>query len=196
MKKLKCCGCKSRYPADGMIGINGSNFHSIDCATQYSQAKSAKLRAKAIAKKEKQDKQSHTKKKRELKDNDKSFQTKKTQQIFNAYIRLRDNAQPCISCLRFHDGQYHAGHYRTVGANPEIRFNPRNCHKQCAPCNNHLSGNLVNYRVNLIAKFGVEFVDFLGGHHPPKRYTIANLKTIQKWFKRKTKRLEREIEQC
>jgi hypothetical protein len=148
----------------------------------------AKSRKQAVAK----DNQSHAKKKRELKDNDRSFQLKKTQQIFNEYIRRRDRANSCISCCRFHTGQYHAGHYRTVGANPELRFNDRNCHKQCSACNNHLSGNIVNYRITLIRRFGVQFVEYLEGPHEPKRYTIENLKTLQKWFKRKIKRMERD----
>ena len=128
--------------------------------------------------------------KRRLNDNDRSFQLKKTQQIFNNFIRDRDAKHPCISCSRYHSGQYHAGHYRSVGANPELRFNPDNCHKQCSACNNHLSGNIANYRINLVANFGDEYVARLEGPHPPKRYTIDNLKTIQCWYKRKLKRLE------
>ena len=172
MKKLKCCGCKNRFPADTMININGSNFHAFDCATTYANEKGKKLTAK-------KDKQDHTAAKRKLKDEDRSFQLKKTQQIFNRYIRIRDADKPCISCQRYHSGQYHAGHYRTVGANPELRFDDRNCHKQCSACNNHLSGNIVNYRINLVSIFGAERVELLEGPHEPKRYTIEELKQIQ-----------------
>lgn len=185
MKKLKCCGCKKYFDKDTLLPINGSNFHNIDCAVQYANNKGKKL----FAKKEKKD---HIEAKKRLKDNDRKFQIKKTQTIFNSYIRLRDDTLPCVSCLRFHDGQYHAGHYRSVGANPELRFDPRNCHKQCAPCNDHLSGNLVNYRINLVAKHGVEFVDFLEGPHKPKRYTIPELKELQQHYKQLIKELEKE----
>jgi hypothetical protein len=37
-----------------------------------------------------------------------------------------------------------------------------------------------------------KFVEYLEGPHEPKRYTIENLKTLQKWFKRKIKRMERD----
>jgi len=185
MKKRRCLHCKEYFPMEDMIKCNAGWFCSIEHMKDYGLSKSRKDKVK-------KEKKAHTEKKRKLKDEDRSFQLKKTQQIFNAYIRLRDDASNCISCGRSHDGQYHAGHYRTVGANPELRFDERNCHKQCAPCNNHLSGNLVNYRINLLAEFGVEFVDFLEGPHEPKRYTIDNLKTIQKWYKRKTRRLENE----
>ncbi|HED8921315.1 TPA: recombination protein NinG, partial [Pseudomonas aeruginosa] len=70
---------------------------------------------------------------------------REAQAAFNEFIRLRDADQPCISCGRHHDGQYHAGHYRTVAASPELRFEPLNVNKQCAPCNNHKSGDIVNY---------------------------------------------------
>ena len=38
------------------------------------------------------------------------------------------------------------------GAMPSLRFNTHNVHKQCSACNNHLSGNMIEYRINLIAK--------------------------------------------
>src|SRR5690606_27037161 len=81
---------------------------------------------------------------------------RETQAAFNEWIRERDRDLPCISCGRHHQGQWHAGHYRTVGANPELRFNPLNVHKQCAPCNNHKSGDIVNYRINLVERIGAD----------------------------------------
>jgi DNA repair exonuclease SbcCD ATPase subunit len=117
---------------------------------------------------------------------------KEAQSAVNKYIRLRDADQPCISCSRFHSGQYHAGHYRTVGSCPELRFEEYNIHKQCSACNNHLSGNIINYRINLIRKIGLEKVEWLEGKHEPKHYTIDDLKAI----KAKYKTLCRELEQA
>lgn len=116
---------------------------------------------------------------------------KDVQTIFNRYIRERDAGLSCISCNRFHSGQYHAGHYKTVGANPELRFDERNCHKQCAPCNNHLSGNITNYRINLLKKIGVEAVESLEGYNEPKKYTIEELKELKKVYQDKLKELKR-----
>lgn len=115
---------------------------------------------------------------------------KEAQNAFNRYIRLRDSNEPCISCGRYHDGQYHAGHYRTVGANPELRFEELNTHKQCAPCNNHKSGNIVEYRINLVKKIGEKALEWLEGPHEPKKYTIEDLKEI----KAKYTKLARELE--
>ena len=104
---------------------------------------------------------------------------REAQTAFNRFIRMRDAGQPCISCGRHHEGQYHAGHYLSVGAKPELRFNELNVHLQCQPCNTHLSGNLVNYRTRLLTKIGAEQVQFLEGPHEPKKYTVEELKQIK-----------------
>ncbi|QGF94488.1 recombination protein NinG [Pseudomonas sp. CFSAN084952] len=116
---------------------------------------------------------------------------KDTQQAFNEWVRLRDADLPCVSCGRHHDGQYHAGHYRTVAANPAIRFEPLNVHKQCAPCNNHKSGDIVNYRIELVKRIGAEAVEWLEGPHEPKKYTIEQLKAITAEYRAKTRELKR-----
>lgn len=116
---------------------------------------------------------------------------KDTQQAFNEWVRLRDADLPCVSCGRHHDGQYHAGHYRTVAANPAIRFEPLNVHKQCAPCNNHKSGDIVNYRIELVKRIGAEAVEWLEGPHEPKKYTVEQLKAITAEYRAKTRELKK-----
>ncbi len=116
---------------------------------------------------------------------------REAQVAINAWVRLRDAALPCVSCGRHHDGQYHAGHYRTVGSNPALRFEPLNIHKQCAPCNNHKSGDIVNYRIELVKRIGADLVEWLEGKHEPKRYTIEDLKAITAEYRAKTRELRR-----
>lgn len=116
---------------------------------------------------------------------------KEAQAAFNAWIRLRDDALPCISCGRHHQGQWHAGHYLSTGARPELRFEPDNVHKQCQPCNTHLHGNLVLYRLALIEKIGLDRVEWLEGPHEPQKWTIEDLKTIKADYGAKTKALKR-----
>ncbi|RMH96414.1 recombination protein NinG [Stutzerimonas nitrititolerans] len=115
---------------------------------------------------------------------------RETQAAFNEWIRERDRDLPCISCGRFHQGQWHAGHYRTVGGNPELRFHPLNCHRQCAPCNNHKSGDIVNYRINLVERIGADQVEWLEGPHEPQRYTIEELKAMKASFRAMTRSLK------
>ena len=114
---------------------------------------------------------------------------KEAQAAFNAFIRARDAKLPCISCGRHHQGQWHAGHYRTVGASPELRFEELNVWKQCAPCNDHLHGNLINYRIELIKRIGLDKVEWLEGHHLPKKYSIQDLQEIKAIYKKKAKEI-------
>ena len=116
------------------------------------------------------------------------------QRAFNAYIRARDVDLPCISCGDFtpmtRGGDYDCGHYRSVGANPELRFEELNAHKQCKRCNSHLSGNIVNYRIGLLMRIGEEKVAWLEGPHEPKKYTIEDLKAVIATYRAKLKALQ------
>lgn len=127
---------------------------------------------------------------RQLSQKDLPKSRRAAQAAFNAYIRERDKDLPCISCQRHHEGQYHAGHYLSRGAHPELAFEESNCHKQCAPCNNHLSGNIARYRINLIEKIGQKKVDWLEGPHDSVKYTAEELRAIEKLYKQKRKELQ------
>ena len=115
---------------------------------------------------------------------------KETQSAFNAWVRARDADQPCISCGRHHQGKYDAGHYRSVGSNPALRFEPLNCHKQCVPCNQHKSGNAIEYRIGLVARIGAEAVAWLEGRHEAKHYSIDDLKAIKAEYQQKLRELK------
>lgn len=124
---------------------------------------------------------------------------KEAQQAFNRFIRLRDRLQPCISCGKYPDdanlitgSRIDAGHYRSVGACPELRFEELNCFAQCVKCNQHLSGNAVEYRIRLIQRIGQEVVEWLEGKHEPKRYSIDELKAITKHYRKAARELERK----
>ena len=121
-----------------------------------------------------------------------SYFRNQAQQAFNEFIRYRDRHLPCISCGRHHNGQYHAGHFRTTGANPELRFNEDNCHRQCAPCNNHLSGNLINYRPALIQKIGQARFDALMGQHELPKWSRGDYIRIRDEYRAKLKELKQQ----
>lgn len=175
----KCKHCKQ--PAT--LKIQMANFCSIECGYQHAR----KLQEQARKRKELKAKREHAKRKESLKS--RAERLKEAQAEFNKFIRLRDADLPCVSCGRFHQGQYHAGHYLTVGAKPELRFEELNVHKQCAPCNNYLSGNLVNYRIALITKIGLDKVEWLEGPHEPLKLTIDQIKEIKKTYREKCKAL-------
>lgn len=121
-----------------------------------------------------------------------SYFIKQAQQAFNKFIRYRDRHLPCISCDRYHEGQYHAGHFRTTGANPELRFDEDNCHKQCSVCNNYLSGNLTAYRPALIAKIGQARFDALMGPHEMQKWKRDDYIRIRDVYRAKLKALKNQ----
>jgi hypothetical protein len=150
---------------------------SYECQVTYATAHALKSHEKRV-KAERRDLRERREKAKPL-----SWHKSEAQRWANKFVRLRDAALPCISCQRFHSGQYHAGHYRSVGASPELRYEELNIHKQCSACNNHLSGNIINYRINLIHKIGQEAVDWLEGKHEARHYTIDDLKAIKAKYK-------------
>ncbi|MCH5583131.1 recombination protein NinG [Pseudomonas syringae] len=116
---------------------------------------------------------------------------KDTQQAFNEWVRHRDMGEPCVSCGRHHNGQWHAGHYRSVGGHPALRFEPLNVWRQCAPCNTHKSGDLVNYRTELVRRIGIVNVEWLEGPHEPQKYTVEELKALTAKYRALTKDLKK-----
>ena len=79
----------------------------------------------------------------------------KAQTVFNAFIRSRDKELGCISCGGKID---HAGHYFSSGHYSALTFDEDNVHGQCLKCNNFLHGNLINYRMGLVDRYGDEYV--------------------------------------
>jgi hypothetical protein len=160
---------------------------SYECQVEYA----TKVAAKAAIARKKKAKREHKEKLEKVKS--RSEHLREAQRWFNKYIRLRDADLPCISCGRFHTGQYHAGHYRTVGSTPQLRFEESQVHKQCAPCNNHLSGNIVNYRINLLKKIGQEKLDWIEGPHESQHYSLDDIKFIKGHYKKLCQLLEKGI---
>ena len=180
VKPKKCKVCKTEFRAFNSLHV----FCSGECAIAHSK----KVQEKRVKKVASEKRKAYREAKEKLKT--RSEWMSSAQKAVNAYIRKRDEKLPCISCGRYHQGQYHAGHYRTVGGNPELRFEELNIHKQCSPCNNHLHGNIVNYRIGLRDKIGDEKLEWLEGKHEPKHYTIDDLREIEKTYKLKLKELE------
>ncbi len=176
LKPRKCAQCRQVFTPS----LNGQKVCGVECAKTI--AKNRRLKAERQADKIKRE---------SLKS--RAQWIKETQNACNAYVRARDEKQnhPCISCGKHHAGQNHAGHYLSTGARPELRFEADlNIHLQCAPCNTYLHGNLILYRVNLIEKIGIGNVEWLEGNHPPKHYSIDDLKAMKAEFKAKTKELK------
>ncbi|KRP44080.1 recombination protein NinG [Pseudomonas poae] len=123
---------------------------------------------------------------------------REAQAAVNEYVRLRDAHLPCISCDSTPNdndlmtgSRWDAGHYRSVGACPELRFEPLNIHRQCVKCNRNLSGNAVEYRIRLVLRIGAEKVAWLEGLHAPCKCTVEEIKAIKAKYRAMTRELKK-----
>ena len=121
---------------------------------------------------------------------------REAQQAFNEYVRTRDQAAGhlCISSgkpLDWSGNAVDAGHYRSVGSAPHLRFDERNCHAQSKQDNRFLSGNAVDYRIGLIARIGQEAVDALEADQSVRKYTVEQIKSIKTYYRAKIRELKR-----
>lgn len=126
---------------------------------------------------------------------------KDAQTAVNAYIRARDENKYCISCgthlvkVGRPGGDYDAGHYRSRGNAPHLRFDERNIHGQCKKCNRYASGAAAEYRLGLIERIGLAAVEELEADQEPRKWSVDELKDIVKQYKEKLKQLKHEREQ-
>ena len=145
--------------------------------------------AKAIAKKkrEKVEKANDRQKRDSLKS--RAQWAREAQAAVNAYVRIRDRDLGCISCDKpaSWNGQWHASHFRSVGAASAVRFNLWNIHKSCSICNNWKSGNLSDYEPKLKEKIGAERVEWLRTQNQRADYSIDYLRRIKKVFTKRAR---------
>jgi len=125
---------------------------------------------------------------------------REAQAAVNEYVRLRDAHLPCISCDSMPNdndlmtgSRWDAGHYRSVGACPELRFEPLNIHRQCVKCNRNLSGNAVEYRIRLVQRIGADKVAWIEGPHQPQKLAVDEIKNIKAEYRAKTRELKRAV---
>ena len=181
----KCPICKQ--PATQKFGLK--LFCGYEHAAQWAKSSLDKRKTKEKVEARKIDRQ----KLKSLKT--RSEWLKDAQVVFNKFIRLRDAQKNCISCERKLGAKFDAGHYKSVGAHPELRFSEVNTNGQCVFCNQHLSGNLINYRAGLIKRIGLAEVERLEGPQLPLKLTIPEIQELIKVYKQRCKELLNSYDQ-
>lgn len=163
---------------------------SLKCALAFAKSKKAEKHARLALRVEKRERKEKLKRPKEHEDD--------AQRAFNAFIRERDIAEPCICCGRWpktpSNHQWDAGHYRTTAAASQLRFDEDNCHKQLVSCNRGKSGNAVEYRLRLVAKIGPERVEALEHDSRIVRRSVDELKAIRKVYQVKLRELRQARE--
>jgi len=81
------------------------------------------------------------------------------QEKVNKEARERDKDKPCISCGKFI--KLEAGHFISVLKSKKLRYDLRNIHGQCGFCNRFFYGNYKAFRIGLIERYWIEFVEEL-----------------------------------
>lgn len=187
-KKCRAPGCGQRFKPM----LSTQKVCSPACALAMAKdPKLQKVAAKAITKQKRQDLQERREK---LKT--KGEHLREAQTAFNAYIRERDRlaGYACISsgrALDWNGNAVDAGHYRSTGAAPHLRFDENNCHAQSKHDNRYLSGNVAEYRLGLIQRIGLAAVEALEADQAPRRYTIEHLQAIKALYRQKLRDLKR-----
>jgi len=182
IKERECRQCKGLF-------VPWSSLDVVCSAKCASDARVAKLERNRTTQRRKEQ-QGRRVQKAELLAKDRNHQLRLTQDAHNQWTRLRDRSQPCISCDET-KGLMHAGHYRSVGAAPELRFCPVNTHKQCHECNTAKSGNVAAYRTRLIQRVGLSIVEWIEGPQYPANWTCEELMMVRSAYRRAIKRINR-----
>jgi len=125
---------------------------------------------------------------------------KEAQKAFNAWVRGRDAALPCISCgapppdlSGLHAGR-DCGHYRSTGSADHLRYTEDNAAGQCVRCNQWGAGKAVEYRIGLIARIGRARVEALESNNTPVKWTRDGLREIRDRYRAKAARLRKGME--
>lgn len=190
-RRKRCPECRVMYaPARESQAVCGE----IACAIAHAQSEKGQETArKSLAQVERREIKVRKEKLKSRADH-----LREAQAAVNEYVRLRDAQLPCISCdsqPNDHDlmtgSRWDAGHYRSVGACPELRFEPLNIHRQCVKCNRNLSGNAVEYRIRLVLRIGADKVAWLEGPHQARKYTVEEIKAIKAEYRAKTRELKK-----
>ena len=174
-KPRKCKVCKTEYnPFNSTQAVCGPR-----CAIELVNANKEKKRRKDTQER-----------KRKLKT--RSELLREAQAAVNSYIRARDKGKPCISCDcaetdKGVGGHFDAGHYRSRGSAPHLRYNVLNIFGQCKKCNLYLSGNYSEFRKGIIKRYGKEYVERIESLYYSKKYTREYLERIKKIFNKRAR---------
>ena len=183
--KRKCAACGERF-----IATNGFiSWCSIDCGVIVALDRLAKQKAKKKRAERAEDK------KRKDANKSRSDWIVDAQKSFNAFIRARDAGKPCICCGKPFEpqkpgGSMDAGHFRSRGSSPHLRFDERNCHGQRKNCNRPGGAKYAPFREGMIARIGIDALEALEADQTPAHWTIEELKQIIVTYKLKLKGLK------
>lgn len=206
--KKKCKQCKEYCRAKDGIQVPAGFFCCFDHAVEFANLKTrqARKRQQAKVKKEARKELSNYNK------NNLRWQHKRTQAAFNKMRVLEElkwfhdqGLDPeCISCGKPLGGdQWCCGHFKTRGAQSNLRYDRRNTYLQHNHrCNMNLSGDIEGtkktrgYKNGLRERFGdgegQAIIDYCESQTSPVKWDCIGLEAFRKICNQKIRTLERE----
>jgi hypothetical protein len=161
---MKCKSCQTKFKPKYF----NQKYCLINDECIIAHVESAKKVQRTIKKKENQVK------KLELKP--KSYWLAILQKEINQIVRLIDKDCPCISSNRPYRPDDQAGHFYSVGSTPALRFNLLNLWSQSIKDNMHNSGNLLNYREQLVKFDIIDLIETERLKYPTLKLSIEKIK--------------------
>lgn len=186
-KRKTCKACKEKFTTTRPMQC----ACSIECAQQIAQVERAKAEKREAAK----ERAATRERRAELKPRSKWLA--EAQASVNRYCRLRDQARGlgCFTCgakpAAAFGGTLDAGHFRSVGSAPHLRYFTSQIKTQCIPCNRHKGGMALEFRRQLVAERGAEWVDDLEAMQGTAKFTVEFLQRLKRIFNKKANRQER-----
>lgn len=154
-------------------------FCDSACALAYTVKKREKAAERRQMGERKVQRKANTEKRKELMTRSQWY--KRLEKLVNQYVRWRDRDEPCCTCGTTNPGiKYDAGHFHTVAARSDIRFELTNIHRQCSMnCNQFGSGKSREYEAFITRKYGAAHVEFLKRHQRPLHDVFPNWQDIE-----------------
>jgi hypothetical protein len=166
MKPKLCKVCKTKYTPTKPL----QKVCNPLCAIEYSKIHLPKVKMTEANNKRKENKA-------KLKDLENlSYWKKILQAQVNLIVRLIDKDCPCISSGRAYRTDDQAGHFYSVGSTPALRFNLLNLWSQSIRDNMHNSGNLLNYREQLVKFDIIDLIEEQRLKYPTLKVSIEEIK--------------------
>jgi len=198
---LRCCHCKTRFPREEARKLPVGNFCSYAHVIDYAAANGAKALQNAKDAKRKAYKAETKAMRVTLNQDSHKWQTAETQRAFNELVRLLDVDMPCIvhgMHLCGHESGWHAGHYLTVASQPALRFDLRNCFKQCGRSNKGDAKYLANndsirtqFEYGIATMHSSELLSWLKGPHSAAKLSCQQLADMRAEFRAEISRIKK-----
>ncbi|RYE43986.1 MAG: NinG protein [Hyphomicrobiales bacterium] len=119
------------------------------------------------------------------------------QVAFNAFIRARDAGLSCICCGKPFEpekpgGAVDAGHFRSRGAAPQLRFDEDNVFAQRKNCNRPGGTTYAAFRAGVVARIGEARVQALESNDQVIKWDRETLRQIKTIYRAKARALKKE----